>query len=160
VTDRPAPSGLDRLADLLLFAPIGLVTEASEAVPDLAERGRRRVRSQVALARFVGEVAVRQAEQAMEAWTERHRRVPEEEPVAAAGPAPSVPDDGPDVVIAPMGPVPAAADLALADYDTLAAAQVIVRLEGLDPQQRAAIGRYEQAHRGRKTILGKISQLS
>jgi hypothetical protein len=36
---------------------------------------------------------------------------------------------------------------------------VVDRLEGLRPDELAAIRDYEGAHRGRNTILGKIEQL-
>ena len=50
--------------------------------------------------------------------------------------------------------------LAIPDYDELSASQVVERLEGLDPASLDAIRRYEGAHRGRNTILGKIAQLT
>ena len=49
--------------------------------------------------------------------------------------------------------------LAIADYDSLAASQVIPRLAGLEPAELEAVRAYEAAHRGRKTILGKVAQL-
>lgn len=53
----------------------------------------------------------------------------------------------------------AAPHLAIPDYDELSASQVVDRLEGLRPEELAAIRAYESAHRGRNTILGKIEQL-
>jgi hypothetical protein len=56
--------------------------------------------------------------------------------------------------------VPAAGDsLAIPGYDSLAASQVIPRLESLDPEELEAIRAYESAHRGRRTILSRIQQL-
>lgn len=49
--------------------------------------------------------------------------------------------------------------LAIADYDELSASQVVDRLEGLAPEDLAAIGDYERATRARAAILGKIEQL-
>lgn len=57
-------------------------------------------------------------------------------------------------------PAPEVADLPIPDYDELSASQVIERLEGLDPSSLEAIRAYEASHRGRNTILGKISQLT
>ena len=57
------------------------------------------------------------------------------------------------------GPPTEAADLAIPDYDSLAASQVVSRLAGLREPELAAVQRYELATRGRKTILGKIAQL-
>jgi hypothetical protein len=55
--------------------------------------------------------------------------------------------------------VPEVDELPIPDYDELSASQVVERLEGLDAGQLEAVRRYESAHRGRNTILGKISQL-
>jgi len=64
-----------------------------------------------------------------------------------------------DVEAAEELPAPDVASLAIPDYDELSASQVVERLEGLDPASLEAIRRYESAHRGRNTILGKISRL-
>jgi hypothetical protein len=57
-------------------------------------------------------------------------------------------------------PVPTVASLAIPDYDELSASQVVERLEGLDRASLESIRRYESAHRGRNTILGKIAHLT
>ena len=60
----------------------------------------------------------------------------------------------------PGGPAgPPADDLAIPDYDSLSASQVVNRLPGLTPDELEAVRRYEAAHRGRKTILNKVAQL-
>jgi hypothetical protein len=51
------------------------------------------------------------------------------------------------------------ASLPISDYDSLAASQVVARLEALGPDDLTAIGSYEAATRGRRTILGKVHQL-
>ena len=56
-------------------------------------------------------------------------------------------------------PVPTSDELAIPSYDELAASQVVKRLPGLDAAELAAIGTYERAHRGRRTILTRIRQL-
>jgi hypothetical protein len=56
-------------------------------------------------------------------------------------------------------PPPATADLAITDYDSLSASQVVTRLEGLTVDELEAVRAYETAHRGRKTILNKVAQL-
>jgi hypothetical protein len=48
---------------------------------------------------------------------------------------------------------------ALADYDTLSASQVVRRLESLGRTELRAVQRYEAAHRNRRTILNRASQL-
>jgi hypothetical protein len=54
---------------------------------------------------------------------------------------------------------PAADDLAIPGYDSLSASQVVTRLEGLTAAELEAVRTYENAHRGRKTILNKVAQL-
>jgi hypothetical protein len=56
-------------------------------------------------------------------------------------------------------PEPAPA-LAIPGYDQLSASQVVERLDGLTTGELDAVRDYEVAHRGRSTILGKISQLA
>ncbi|MFZ4515806.1 MAG: hypothetical protein ACOYN3_05790 [Acidimicrobiia bacterium] len=51
------------------------------------------------------------------------------------------------------------ATLAIADYDSLAAAQIIEHLADLNAGDRDAIATYEAAHRNRRTILGRIDAL-
>jgi hypothetical protein len=53
-------STAERVLDLALYAPLGLAFSVAEAVPDLARKGRSRFGLQVALARTVGQLAVRQ----------------------------------------------------------------------------------------------------
>lgn len=50
-------------------------------------------------------------------------------------------------------------ELALPDYDHLPAAHIIGKLHGLTVPERQSIGAYEAAHRGRRTVLGKLAQL-
>lgn len=50
-------------------------------------------------------------------------------------------------------------DLAVPDYDSLAASQVVPRLTTLSPDELDAVRRYELAHRRRQTILNKVAQL-
>ena len=72
---------------------------------------------------------------------------------AAAAPGP---------VAAPPPPPPAGPDvseLAIPGYDTLSASQVVQRLVGLTPDELEAVRAYEQARRGRKTVLTRIAQL-
>ena len=56
-------------------------------------------------------------------------------------------------------PLSVKAQLAIADYDSLAASQVVPRLASLDVAELAAVRAYEAAHRGRRTILNRVDQL-
>ena len=65
-------------------------------------------------------------------------------PVASNPPAPSDGD---------------ADDLPIEAYESLAASHVVARLEALSPSELQQIRQFEAAHRGRRTVLGKIDQL-
>lgn len=49
--------------------------------------------------------------------------------------------------------------LAIPDYDSLSASQVVPRLDSLSLDELELVRQYESAKRGRKTILSKIAQL-
>lgn len=58
------------------------------------------------------------------------------------------------------GAAPAGDSLPIPGYDALSASQVVERLAGLSPAELDAVRSYEGAHRNRRTILGKIDQIS
>jgi hypothetical protein len=174
VTDNAERTPADQLADLLVYVPIGLFFEAPTLLPKLAEQGRVHTRN----ARLFGQFAVRQGE------AEVRRRLAglEEQTTGllrALGVLPADDDDrggdgsdtreprptsgraerGPATPVAPSDPGPNVADLAITDYDSLSASQVVTRLPGLTLDELEAVRAYEAAHRGRKTILNKVAQL-
>lgn len=55
--------------------------------------------------------------------------------------------------------IPAAHSLAIPGYDSLSASQVVQRLASLTAEELDAVGRYEAAGRGRRTILARVAQL-
>ena len=63
-----------------------------------------------------------------------------------------------DTTVAPGVGEPAG-ELAIPDYDSLSASQVLPRLSGLSPSELEAVRAHEATHRGRKTILSKVAQL-
>lgn len=70
-----------------------------------------------------------------------------------AAPTPSAP------AAEPAAPPVDVSTLAIPDYDSLSALQVVPRLEGLTQSELEAVGQYEAATRARKTILNKVAQL-
>jgi len=81
---------------------------------------------------------------------------PDDAPVPsepAVTPAPVAAGDEVPVDRAPV------ADLPIEDYESLAASHVVDRLPTLDPGELRAVQAFEQAHRGRRTVLGRIEQL-
>ena len=177
MTENDDRTPADQLADLLVYAPIGLFFEAPALLPKLAEQGRVHTRN----ARLFGQFAVRQGE------AEVRRRLAglEEQTTAILRALGVLPDhdqdrgaDGaggahaataeraalrsqrsPAAIVEPAQPGPDVADLAITDYDSLSASQVVTRLPGLTLDELEAVRAYEVAHRGRKTILNKIVQL-
>lgn len=68
-------------------------------------------------------------------------------------------ENGRGTTSAAAPPSPAVDELAIPDYDSLSALQVVDRLPGLTAGELEAVRAYEAAHRGRKTILNKAAQL-
>jgi hypothetical protein len=162
---NPAEAALD----LLLYAPLGLALEARELLPKLVERGKQ----QVTVARMMGQFAVQQG-QALAGDRLGQAQKQAVETLAALGlwPKPASSTQAPlvgepvtattspaDTPAEPAEPAPAASSLAIPDYDSLSASQVVPRLDGLSEAELETVRRYESAKRGRKTILGKIGQL-
>jgi hypothetical protein len=159
-----------------VYAPLGFALEARGLLPRFIERGR----SQILLARVVGKYAVRQGaagaegvairaqEQAL-ALLRRLGLVPAPEGPVPPGATPAA--DGHDGGVERDGP-PTGADtgvrtdppvdpatLAIPDYDSLSASQVVPRLAGLTGEELELVRAYEAGTRGRKTILNRIAQL-
>lgn len=178
-----ARSLLGYAADLLVFAPAGLVLGASEELPRLAEKGRHQVAGQVALARMIGAFVVAQGQRQA---SERFARMLSASPLGAgtsrveassdqvgahdAGPGSQGPVDHADARGTRAGkahggrehldgPSSAPADLAIPGYDVLSATQVVQRLGGLSADELAAVQEYESAHRARRTVLAKVEQI-
>ena len=74
-------------------------------------------------------------------------------------PAPSIESDATADAMLASDRTPVEGELAIPSYNSLAASQVVSRLEALTPAELEAVRRYEQAHRGRRTVLGKIALL-
>lgn len=53
----------------------------------------------------------------------------------------------------------ASSSLAIPDYDSLSASQVVPRLSSLSAEELESVRAYEDEHRGRKTILNRIAQI-
>jgi hypothetical protein len=165
---------VEQAIELLVYAPLGLALDARELMPKFIERGR----NQVTVARMIGKFAVSQGqavagkhlstvEQQVQATLENFGLVPSGSNGPSATPAPA--DRAPNLVAVPdvveptpdtdLTPEPAASSLAIPDYDSLAASQVIPRLAGLSADELDAVRQYESLKRGRKTILSRITQL-
>lgn len=138
VSADPTP-GANALLDMAHEAAAGLV----DLVPRFVDRSRRQLR-------FVAHVAdrLRCRDGSSAPATDPDGVSDVGPPLVEAEPAPPRPRSGPD-----------ASQLAIPGYDSLAASQVLPRLEGLTPDELEAVRTYETAYRGRRTILGRIGQL-
>ena len=159
---------LDQALDLLVFAPLGLALTARDQLDEVIAKGRGQVEGQVTMARMIGQFAVTQGkaelEKRLKAYVDGPKPAPAAPPPPTGAPvpaaaAPPAPAAAPAAVPAPSSG-PSADDLAIPGYDALSASQVVQRLGGLSRDELAQVEAYEQAGRGRKTILSKIAQLS
>src|SRR6476661_305457 len=88
----PQDDPAEQLLDLLVYAPLGLLLEARDLLPKLADKGRQRLGGQVTVARMVGELAVRQGQRRAEKVLERLRQ--QNSAGAGANPAQARPANG------------------------------------------------------------------
>ena len=158
----------DLAVELLVYAPVGLAVSAKEVVPRLVERGRTKVTTQVSAARVIGRFAVEQGQsQARKAFARAREEAQQRLDVLttpANGPSSRAGAPRPIAPVTPAAPRPATsgpggAELAIPGYDSLSASQVLPRLDGLSEDELESVRAYESEHRGRKTILGRITQL-
>jgi hypothetical protein len=59
----------------------------------------------------------------------------------------------------PSAASPDADALPIEEYESLAASHVVARLANLSPTELREVRKFEAAHRGRRTVLGRIDQL-
>jgi hypothetical protein len=167
----------ERILDLLVFVPAGLVVTVVEELPKLAERGRHRLGVRVSSARAVGTFAVKagggEFRRRSESLLQRapHRSTSRGGPMGdrSTGPTGESPGSGPirssrppPVPMRPgqgNGHIPAVSTLSIPGFDTLSASQVVQRLDGLNRIELVSVRAYEASTRGRRTILNRVDQL-
>jgi hypothetical protein len=169
VPDQKRP--VDRLLDVFVYAPLGLVLNLEEVLPQLVEKGHQQVNMARMFGKFAVDAGSKEAskrvgplvEQATDLVSQAGGLAGRRTPAPPA--APETPTPSPVSVADAAGEhaapelVPDAGSLGITDYDALSASQVVPRLDGLAAAELDAVRRYEAAHRGRKTILAKIAQL-
>ncbi len=136
MSERNDKSVVDQALDAFVYAPLGLLLEARDLLPKMAERGR----GQVALTRLAGKVAAQRG------------RI-EAERVVGARDGPSTDDADADLTDR------ATADLPIDDFDTLSAPKILPQLESMSAAELDALLTYEQGHRARATVINRIMQL-
>ena len=155
------PSEQERpLVERCGFSPLSLVAELPGLVPRAIERGRGQMKLAQAVGRFAIEhsplgslPSLQAAVEAPEAASAPSEPATADTSHEAATPPAALPAEE------PLGPAIPVARLALPDYDSLSASQVIPRLQGLNPSELEDLRRYEAAGRSRRTILSKIAQI-
>lgn len=165
MADEKTP--IEKVLETAFYAPLGIAAMLREELPKIVARGQQEAN----MAKMMGQFAVGMGRQEVE---KRLKQIAERPtPKAATPAAPTAPAPAP----APSAETPAPAapatpsdngtevtvhdaqNLAIPGYDSLSASQVVQRLAGLNPAELAAIGAYEAAGRGRRTILNRIAQL-
>lgn len=145
----------DQLLDLVVYAPIGLALEAKALLPKLADRGR----GQVALTRLAGKVAADRGQSEVRTAIEQVLGVVGS---ALGGLDPSRASTDTDTTITEDPRNDLVGDdsvLAIDDYDSLSAPQLLPHLPPLSDDELAQILDYEEAHRSRATVINRIRQL-
>lgn len=162
---------LQQLLDVVVYAPVGLLTLAQKELPQLIATGRTRIDNQLTLAKFVGKMAVAKGRSSVEKRLEAAERSRQHD-VIESPLAPAIDVEGAtlaEVIVEAVAdelehphadqPVPDSAELPIEGYDSLAASQVVLRLGSLTGGELDTVRRYESENRNRRTILGKINQL-
>ncbi len=161
-------SALEPLLELFVYAPIGMIYEYPDVLPNLVKRGK----SQVQLAKLMGQMAkgadgsatvnvedlVSFASQLLNkvvgdvgefvASQVSHQAAP-----VAASEAASEPVAEPKVAATVENTVP------FAGYDDLNAKSIVAQLSELTRIQLIHVKRYEQVHKTRKTVLSAVERL-
>lgn len=147
-------SAVDRLLDVVVYAPLGLVMNLDEILPQLVEKGHQ----QVSVARMFGRFAVQTG------GNEARKRVEQVTGQVGDLAHPHTGSAEPDQTASTVTPDGSSSgldvgSLGITDYDALSASQVVPRLAGMGAGELESVRLYEAANRGRKTILAKIAQL-
>ena len=160
----------EQVLDVAVFAPIGLVDLAADQLTPLVAQGRDRLGRRLLAARMVGKMAVtmarRRADQLLgpsPGPAADHSTGPASRSAPPRRAAPEVSRPAPAGRFAAgasgRDAPPEVGKLAITAYDSLAASQVVRRLDSLGPEELDAVRRYEEATRRRRTILGRLAQL-
>ena len=168
-------SPLERLLETAFYVPLGIAAMVREELPKLVERGQQEATMAKAMGQFAVTMGRGELEKRLKQVAERPAQThTAKSPVAPSpaantaaatatpAPAPAAPTPPPAPVAESNGSavtVHDAQSLAIPGYDSLSASQVVERLAGLNAEELEAIGSYEAAGRGRRTILNRIAQL-
>jgi hypothetical protein len=172
--DDETPPGVNQLLDMFIYAPIGMLYEYPEVLPQLVKKGK----SQVQLAKVMGEFAIRKGQADPAAFasegfasaggaiakliTELGEMFAESQGSNGAGErrsgstSESAAIEAKASVVSPNKPT---SRLPIANYDKLTAREIVGLLSDITPAQRARVRAHETQNRARKTVLSKLDQL-
>ncbi len=161
-TSDSAVDPVEQLLNLFLYAPIGLLSKGSEALPDLVQRGR----TQASNARVIGQFALgatntkaRQSLSDAEAHLQAFLKIVTEPARPSPTKSESSNASSTESKNATAGVSVAGVDDLIENYDSLTAAQILPLLAPLPTEQLDRIEIHEQSQRARKTILSRLRQL-
>ncbi|WP_298209507.1 hypothetical protein [Ferrimicrobium sp.] len=163
------------VVDRLIYQPIGLLAAVVKTLPNAAEEGRRVVQGPLQTAKFVGDMAagvmkarygsqindleerVSDVRRTVEGAADLVFRTAQSRVggfgTSAPQPEPESPEtnvheaEGSETVGGIVG------------YESMTAAEVISKLEGLTLVQLGEVEAFELEHRRRRTVLGRVSKL-
>lgn len=152
-------SAAEQAVETLLYAPVGLASIARAMLPKLVEVGRAELDSSNLAGQFTAaKLAVRLAIE--EARAEFARSSDGDLAGDGSGAGERFGHaETPRVVRSAPTAGPGAELLAVPDYDSLSASQVLPRLAALNADELEEVRIYEDKHRGRRTVLAKIAQM-
>lgn len=158
----PAVDPVEQLLNLFLYAPIGLLSKGSEALPELVERGR----TQASNARVIGQFALgatnakaRKSLSDAEAHFQEFLRIVGESARPSSEASESSSSSSSTKKATAEASVNHGVEDLIKDYDNLTAAQILPFLAPLGAEQLDRIETYEQSQRARKTVLNRLRQL-
>ena len=153
---------VEQLLNLFLYAPIGLFSKGSEALPELVERGR----TQASNARVIGQFALgatnakaRKSLSDAEAHFQEFLRIVGESARPSSKASESSSSSSSAKKATAEASVNHGVDDLVENYDNLTAAQILPLLAPLGAEQLERIETYEQSQRARKTVLNRLRQL-
>ena len=158
----PSVDPVERLLDLMLYAPIGLVSKGADALPELVERGRART----ANARVIGQFALGATNtKARQAVTDAEQHIAAFLKIVADSSAPkrSAANGTPSPTSTPSAESSEdqeGVDDLIPGYADMTAAQILPLLAELSSEQRERIEAFERGARARKTVLNRLRQLT
>ena len=162
-TSSASVDPVERLLDLILYAPIGLVSKGSDAFPELVERGRSRASNARVIGQFALGATNTKARQAV-SDAEQHIAAFFKIVADSSSPKRSATNDQTDssssAAYAETESSQGSIDDVISGYSDMTAAQILPLLAGLSPAERDRVESFERGARARKTVLNRLRQLS